>query len=118
MKYFNKEAMQATLTNHFWDRAFGRPAVKRDLARIEFILKKIGNEHTFVEDVPELQPLLLMKNKRFLFQEEPSRAKYIFDLKKDPVTDKHKLVAVTGLKPEYTSTNLEDITPILLRLAT
>jgi len=108
--------MAVSFSGHFWDRLYARPEVKRDLNTIDSILRGIGTKDTFVEDIPQLRYILLMKNKRFLFQEAANTAKYIFDVEKDPVSDKHKLVAVTGLKPEYSSYNLENITQVLLQL--
>lgn len=117
MKYFTKQAMQTDFSNHFWERALGRPRVKQHHAQVENMLKNIGTEDATLEDIPELKYLLNFKKKRFLYQESPNKAKIIFAIKENPVTGKHSLVAVTGLNPEHHSNNLEDITPVLLRLA-
>ena len=109
--------MQVDYSNHFWERALGRPRVKQHHAQVDHMLKNIGSEDAAIEDIPELKYLLNMKSKRFLYQESPNKAKIIFAIKENPATGKHKLVAVTGLNPEHSSNNLEDITPALLQLS-
>ncbi len=109
--------MAVSFSGHFWDRLYARPKVKQDLAVIDNILKAIGDKDTYVEDIPELKYILVMKHKRFLFQEGADTAKYIFGLQKDPVVGKHKLVGITGLNPEFSSFNLENITRVLQSLA-
>ncbi|MBC8548933.1 MAG: hypothetical protein H8D23_04720 [Candidatus Brocadiales bacterium] len=109
--------MNADYSTHFWERAFGRPRVQQNHANIEAMLKNVGAENADIEDIPELRYLLNIKNKRFVFQESPNKPKIIFGIKENPTTGKHSLVAVTGLNPEHSSTNLEDITPVLLQLS-
>jgi len=117
MKYFTKQAMQINFSNHFWERAFGRPQVQQNYANIETMLKNIGSKDSSIEDISELRYLLNTKNKRFLFQESPNKPKIIFAVKENPVTGRHSLTAVTGLNPEHNSGNLENITPVLLQLS-
>ena len=116
MKYFTKQAMQASFSAHFWERAFGRPRVQQNTAQVENMLKNIGTENASLEDIPELKYLLNFKKKRFVFQESPNKPKFIFAVKENPTTGKHSLVAVTGLNPEY-GAKLENITPVLLQLS-
>lgn len=111
---FIKQALAVDFSGHFWDRVFSRPQLKNDINNMEEVLKNIGGKDSYVEDIPELKYILRMPNKRFLFQAEPSKPKYVFALKENPASGKHSLVAITGLNSEYYSGNLEDITSVLL----
>ncbi len=116
MKYFTKTGMAIDYSAHFWDRAFGRPKVKEGLEEVRFLMENAGPTDANIEDVQSLKHLLNQPKKRFYYQKTPTSAKYIFDLKKDPITKKHKFVAVTGLLPEHTSYNLVDITRLINNL--
>lgn len=112
-----KLAVQIDFSGHFWERSFARPRVKRDHAYAEGLIESIGTTDAFIEDIDALKYILNNpKNKRYVYQESPSKAKFVLGIKEDPATGKHKFVTVTGLNPEYTA-NLEDITPVLTHLA-
>ncbi len=109
----SKLAMAIDFSGHFWDRVYGRQKVKNSLANLEYALKNIGDKDTYLEDIPELKHLVsFKKNNRFIYQESPTSAKYIFDIKEAP-NGKHEFVAVTGLNPEYLTYKTEDITRLI-----
>lgn len=87
-----------------------RPPVRLDLERVKQTMEQTGTSDGYIEDNPKLKDLVLKKDKRFLIRGPKGQAKYIFALKKDPKTGKHKFVSVTGLLPEHIPHDVVDIT--------
>ena len=111
MKYFTKKAIAVDTSNHFLERMFGRPKVKKSYNRFEGTFNAAGGHDKFLEDIPELKQLLFYKGKqRLVYIDKETGAKYVLDFMQDKETGKHKLVVVTGMEDYMNTSNTLDIT--------